>query len=166
MSTSRYALVRKQAQIVLAHGFKIYAYSYRSLLDPVLRCLTPQDDFIAEHQFQGALYVLRGEHKPLFLTKHRWKGMTQVWPAFVLKLIDKIVLSLRTNIEAAKLTHTSPITSCRSATSSCRVTVSPKPLNTLLRYVYYILSMLFCRSVRWRSWAAGCILHSYHVYDL
>lgn len=43
--------VRKTAQSRLAHGFHIYSYSYRALLDDILGCLV-EDSSIEHHQFK------------------------------------------------------------------------------------------------------------------
>ena len=51
LSISRYGEVRKSAQSVLGHGFHLYAYSYRSLLDKVLDCLKESED-IPHYQFK------------------------------------------------------------------------------------------------------------------
>ena len=63
--------------------------------------------------FQGALYVVEGEHKRSLVTKRNWEVMNQVWLAVVqaqhsekpsiLRLIDDITDKLHKNIETTEI---------------------------------------------------------------
>jgi len=83
LSVSRYMQVRKSAQSALGHGFHVFAYSYRRMLDDVTKFLKNEDQDVEHHQLKGALYLVLGQSKRTLVARRSWDVSAKLWPALV-----------------------------------------------------------------------------------
>lgn len=82
LSTSAYGAIRATAQSVLFKMISIFPYSYRLLMDDVVRHLSVDSNENHE-SFKGILFVLCGQRRSRFIVKSDWECVKKIWLALL-----------------------------------------------------------------------------------
>ncbi|CAI5451722.1 unnamed protein product [Caenorhabditis angaria] len=82
VATSTYSENRAKAQSILLAKIRQHPYSYKRILDGILRFLDPENE-VTHEQLKGALYLLIDGKKQAIIIRMEFEQQAKIWPALV-----------------------------------------------------------------------------------